>query len=218
MSDTEAGSMQSLEYRLQNHPVFQHYQALHVAHSKTNRESLKIEENIWPQLTGHTLAGEDKIALRSPSLYVVDDSFLTSFRDIEELVPGENNFSYTFFHLGYKLLGHSQIVHGGFLATILDELACRLAFQNMESKLGVTANLNINYKQPCYVDNFVMVKCLLVRKNGRKCVVKGEVFKVGPESTGAVDIRENLLLECECLVIEPRWVQKLQDMNRAKES
>lgn len=216
MENSEASSTSALADRLHNHPVFHHYQALYSTHCKTNAKSLQIQENIWPQLTGHTLVGDNKIGLRSPSFYVVDDKFLTSFHDIEALSAGDNNSSYTFFHFGHKLLGHSQIVHGGLLATILDELACRLAFENMESKMGVTANLNINYKQPCYVDNYVMVKCLLLRKNGRKCVVKGEVFKVGPESAGAVDTKENLLLECECLVIEPKWVQKLQDMNRAR--
>lgn len=88
------------------------------------------------------------------------------------------------------------------MATLLDELTCRLAFQNFHSKKGVTANLNINYKKPCFANNIVMVKCQLIKKSGRKCWVEGLVYNVSNDPP-------ELLTQCECLVIEPKWVKDL---------
>ena len=167
------------------------------------------QEALKPELTGHTLTGTGKVNLRSESIYLIDDHFIKDYDDIESIKEGESNHSYTFFFLFPKLSGHKGIVHGGFLATILDELTCRLAFQNFHSKKGVTANLNINYKQPCFVDNYVLVRCELISKQGRKCRVKGTVYKVNLEDQD-IETKENLLCECECLVIEPKWVDQLK--------
>lgn len=211
---------EAFESRLYKHPIYQYYENLNLSHALEHSESGLIQENIWPQLTGHTLVGQDKINLRSKGLYIIDNEFLTRYDDILELGEDDKNFSYTFFHLGHKLSGHAKIIHGGLLATILDELTCRLAFQNFESKKGVTANLNINYFKPCYVDSYVMIKCTLLKKVGRKCTVKGQVFLLNLDSdadyTGksiaeVVESKTNLLTECECLVIEPKWVHELKN-------
>ncbi|EGV63813.1 thioesterase superfamily protein [Yamadazyma tenuis] len=177
------------------------YQELLEQHKAFNLSRL-IEENLRPNLTGDTLIGDDKINYRGNGIFFIDDAFLQEYDDIDEVKDGESNFLVTFFHLGSKLSGHNGIVHGGLLATLLDELTCRLAFQNFHSKKGVTANLNINYKKPCFVNSVVMIKCELSRKSGRKCWVKGSVFSVK-------DSELELLTECECLVIEPRWVKNL---------
>lgn len=210
----------SLDYEkiLLDHPVYQYFNDLYKEHSKTNNHSSLIEENIWPTLTGETLIGRGKINFRSNSFYLIDDKFLSEYKDIDQLEKNEKNYSYTFFHLGSKLSGHQKIIHGGLLATILDEITCRLAFQNFHSKKGVTANLNINYKQPCYVDTFVLIKCETTKKTGRKCFVKGSVFKLDLNdgnlqlpTTDYIESKANLLTECECLVIEPKWVHELQN-------
>lgn len=208
----------ALEDRLRKHPVYQHYENLSAVHTELNVHNGLIQENIWPHLTGHTLVGPDKINVRSPGLYVIDDKFLTEYGDIASVGAGEKNHSYTFFHLGNKLSGHAQIIHGGLLATILDELTCRLAFQNFHSKKGVTANLNINYFKPCYVDLYVLIKCTVVKKNGRKCIARGQVYLVdldadynGVSIPELVEDKLRLLTECECLVIEPKWVAELKN-------
>lgn len=179
--------------------IFQEYTD---KHQKFNLSKL-ITESIRPNLTGHTLMGEGKINYRANGIFFIDDKFLQEYNDIECLKEGESNYSITFFHLGSQLSGHTGIVHGGLLATLLDELTCRLAFQNFHSKKAVTANLNISYRKPCFVDNMVMIKCELIKKLGRKCWVKGSVYSVqdGQDIT--------LLTECECLVIEPKWVNDL---------
>jgi hypothetical protein len=72
-------------------------------------------------------------------------------------------------HVGRGLCGHDGIVHGGLLATLLDEALARTvstlslfysvllndggqAMPNLPEKIGVTANLNINYIAPTRAD------------------------------------------------------------------
>ena len=93
----------------------------------------------------------------------------------------------TFFHLGHKLTGQG-IIHGGLLATLL-ELTCRLAFLNFENQRGVTANLNIDYKQPTIANQFIMIKCIVLEKSGRKWV-KGEVYKLNNQHQEEGEERE----------------------------
>lgn len=208
-----------------HHPVYQYYRNLYTSHLHRHRDNHlvhDIQENIWPMLTGETLAGPRKIGFRSPSSYIVDPIFLNAAADAAAAPPppgayGDTathpNISYTFLHLGEHLSGHKEIIHGGLLATLLDELACRLAFQNFPSKKGVTANLNIAYKKPCYVNSYILVRCDVVKKEGRKCWVKAVVFHVPLDTTSPreVETSPNLLTECECLVIEPKWVQQLNN-------
>ena len=197
------------EQELTNHRVYLNYLEKYETHVRVNNQPI-IQENIWPVLTGETLIGKDKINYRGDSMYIVDNKYLASSENIEKLNREDNNRSYTFFHLGQKLSGHQKIIHGGLLATILDELTCRLAFQNTSSRSGVTANLNINYRQPCFVNTYVLIKCEIVRKIGRKCVAKGSVYKIDLDDDLEVERSENLLTECECLVIEPKWVNDLK--------
>lgn len=194
---------------LTNHHIFLNYLEKYETHVRTNHQPL-IEENLWPVLTGETLIGNGKINYRGNTMYIIDNKYLDSNKDIPKMGLEDNNKSYTFFHLGHKLTGHQQIIHGGLLATILDELTCRLAFQNNHSKSGVTANLNINYRQPCFMNTYILVKCEIVSKIGRKCIVKGSVYKADLNSDTEVEGPENLLTECECLVIEPKWVDDLK--------
>ncbi|KAK6457337.1 HotDog domain-containing protein [Scheffersomyces xylosifermentans] len=212
----QESSVNKYEQNLLENPQFLRYHEKYEAYRKKNHlnEHL-IKENIWPNLTGHTLAGPDKINYRSDSYYFIDEKYW-SYGDIvvDEGEKITDNYSLTFFQLGNKLSGHSGIVHGGLLATLLDELTCRLAFQNFESKKGVTANLNINYKKPTYTDNYVLIKCELLKKTGRKCWVKGSVFKFDLEKNLPIEeaeSKENLLTECEVLVIEPKWVEDLKN-------
>lgn len=189
--------------------VLQRYWAEYVEQNKRS-SGLELEERIKPKFTGETLVGSDKIGYRTATLSLVEDEYVTETPDIEEPDETKNNKAYTFFHLGNELTGHAGIVHGGMLATLLDELTCRLAFLNFKSRLGVTALLKINYRQPCYANSHIMVKCEVVNKKGRKCLVRGTIYKFNPDSDGTIEDPLNLLTECECLVVEPKWVDQMK--------
>ncbi|KAF7358976.1 4HBT domain-containing protein [Mycena sanguinolenta] len=114
-----------------------------------------------------------------------------------------------FVHLGRGLCGHDGIVHGGMLATLLDEA--------LGEKFGVTATLSLKYKAPTRADQarllfrhsphlfpslsfstrnemltiaqFVVIKTHLVELKGRKARVAGTVETLA----------EEVLVEAECV-------------------
>ncbi|CAK9439646.1 uncharacterized protein LODBEIA_P37460 [Lodderomyces beijingensis] len=203
---------QLLELQLSLFPIFQHFTEKHHDFTRTNAATLEVEERIFPHLTGLTLFGPHKIEYRSRTLYFVSDVYLTQHIDFNSLESEgsseESNFSVTFLRLGDQLSGHRGIVHGGLLATLLDEITCRLGFLNFASLRGVTANLNINYHNPTAVNRWICVKCTTTRKEGRKCWVRGEIYTVDQQTQSLRE--QELVCSCEILIIEPRWVEKLK--------
>lgn len=95
------------------------------------------------------------------------------------LADGKPNIA--IIHLGRALCGHDGIVHGGLLATVMDETLGRNALLNLPSRIGVTANLNINYRSPCMADQFVVVRTKLVELKGRKCVAEAKMETLSGE-------------------------------------
>lgn len=46
------------------------------------------------------------------------------------------------------------MVHGGALATVIDENLGRVAIRHLPERTGVTANMQINYRAPVFSGNF----------------------------------------------------------------
>jgi len=103
-------------------------------------------------LTAGALSGPGKLAVR-PLLRVKNDE----------------SEAWGFVHLGRGLCGHDGIVHGGLMATLLDESMGRVvstddvfgapthrhsrqAFFNLPNHIALTANLNLNYRAPTKAD------------------------------------------------------------------
>lgn len=80
-------------------------------------------------------------------------------------------------HVGRKLTGFPMIVHGGILATLLDEALGRTAFLGFPGGVGVTANLQLQYKAPSIAHQFLVIRtqCEAVNDKKTKAVVKGTV-------------------------------------------
>ncbi|KAA1477383.1 Thioesterase/thiol ester dehydrase-isomerase [Dentipellis sp. KUC8613] len=107
--------------------------------------------------------------------------------------------SWIFIHVGRGLCGHEGIVHGGLLATLLDEGLARTAIMNLPDKVGVTANLSINYKAPTRADQFIVLKTRLVEAKGRKVRVEGVVE----------DMSGTKLVEASALFVQPKYAKLL---------
>ncbi|KAL4259214.1 Thioesterase/thiol ester dehydrase-isomerase, partial [Pleurotus pulmonarius] len=103
-------------------------------------------------------------------------------------------------HLGRGLCGHDGIVHGGLLATLLDETLARQAISNLPDKVGVTAQLSIGYKAPTRADQFILIKTKLVEAKGRKARVSGVVE----------DLEGNILVEATATFVQPRYAKLLK--------
>ncbi|KAJ7352079.1 HotDog domain-containing protein [Mycena albidolilacea] len=110
-------------------------------------------------------------------------------------------------HIGRSLCGHDGIVHGGLLATLLDEALARNAITNLPEKVGVTATLSLNYRAPTRADQFVVVKTQLVDVKGRKATVSGRVE----------DLQGTLLVDATALFIQPRYA-KMLDPQRIRQN
>lgn len=105
-------------------------------------------------------------------------------------------------YLGTDLCGHVGIVHGGLLATLLDEGLARCGFAALPNKIGVTASLTINYKKPTPAGSFVVLKAETVKVEGRKVWVKGRI-----ELLGETEEPGQVLVEAEGLFIEPKYAK-----------
>lgn len=153
-----------------------------------SRPHLKIPVAMRPHnLTGGTLLGTDKIEV--PPL---------SFSERDVALPTLVQFCY----LGPALCGHPSIVHGGLLATLLDEGLARACFPALPNKVGVTASLKIDYRVPCPANSYVVLKAQTTKVEGRKAWVKGWIELLGEGDGEGVK-----LVEAEALYIEPKGAQ-----------
>ncbi|KAE8372244.1 HotDog domain-containing protein [Aspergillus bertholletiae] len=80
-------------------------------------------------------------------------------------------------YLGNGMEGWPTVVHGGALATVIDENLGRVAIRSLPARTGVTANLEINYRAPVYSGNFYTFHSSVDRERStdRKAYVTGEV-------------------------------------------
>ncbi|PGH08642.1 hypothetical protein GX51_01162 [Blastomyces parvus] len=83
----------------------------------------------------------------------------------------------TVVHFGIGVSGWPLIVHGGVIATLLDESLGRVAIRSFPARTGVTANLNIDYVRPVKALEFYTVTAEHdpEKSTERKAIVKGEV-------------------------------------------
>lgn len=119
------------------------------------------------------------------------------------------------FYLGPHLCGHPGIIHGGLLATLLDEGLARCCFPALPNGVGVTANLKIDYRKPVKAEKYYVLRAETYRLEGRKAWVRGWIEELG-EAEGVSGREEEgmegkgrgrKLVEAEGLFVEPRNAQ-----------
>ena len=108
------------------------------------------------------------------------------------------------FYLGSALCGHPGVIHGGMLATLLDEGLARACFPTLTNKIGMTASLTITYLRPCPVESFLVLRAETTKVTGRKAWAKGWIELL--TNDGADGQR---LVEAEGLFVEPRDATKM---------
>jgi len=102
-------------------------------------------------------------------------------------------------HVGRGLCGHDGIVHGGLLATLLDEGLGRTAIKSLPDQVGVTAYLSIDYRAPTKADQFIVIKTRLTEVKGRKAWVEGHIE----------DTNGNVLAEAKTMFVQPKYAKLL---------
>jgi len=104
-------------------------------------------------------------------------------------------------YFGPDLCGHPGILHGGFLATMLDEGLIKACVPALPNHIGMTANLDLNYRAPAMAGNYLCLKAKTTRVEGRKAWVEGWIETLVDESKGEKPVK---LVEATALIIEPR--------------
>ncbi|KAI8087676.1 HotDog domain-containing protein [Gilbertella persicaria] len=97
-------------------------------------------------------------------------------------------------HLGDHLCGNNGMVHNGLLATLLDEQLAFVTLPHLPGFTGFTANLDISYLQPVYPNQWIIIKGILNRIEGRK----------GYATAWIEDTRGTKITESKSLYISPR--------------
>lgn len=181
MFTPEDDASREVEQFITNHPVAIELRSR--PEYSESRPHLKIPAGQRSHnLTGGTLMGPGR---------VVVPPFTWSERGGKSLV----SISY----LGTDLCGHPGIIHGGLLATILDEGLARCCFAALPNKIGMTANLNINYRAPAPAGAFVVLRAKTTKVEGRKAWVEGRIETLANEGEKPI-----VLAEASALFIEPR--------------
>ncbi|MCD6292726.1 MAG: PaaI family thioesterase [Deltaproteobacteria bacterium] len=67
--------------------------------------------------------------------------------------------------------GWNKLVHGGILATILDEIMSWTTL-HLTSYLILTRNINVEFKKPVYIDEQLTVMSEIVTRDGKKALLK----------------------------------------------
>lgn len=88
--------------------------------------------------------------------------------------------------------GYPGVVHGGIIATMLDEVTSRTVFRGDPPRFVVTAKLSVRYRKPVPVETLLRLTGRVVEDKGRVIHVAGEIFGPG----------EVLLAEAEAVLVE----------------
>ncbi|KTW26984.1 hypothetical protein T552_02475 [Pneumocystis carinii B80] len=109
------------------------------------------------------------------------------------------------FHLGNQICGYENIVHGGLLATLIDEGFAKCSYSVVPNKLRFTANLNINYKTPAKANNYYVLKAKVTKIEGRKTWVEGNIETLSSYSLFLnKETKPVIIAEATALFIEPK--------------
>lgn len=171
----------TIDTRLINHPIALELRAN--PNYKESRPHMKIPESMRAHhLTSGALAGPGRIEV--PPLMFIEK---------------EGKGGLTLTYLGSDICGHPGVVHGGAIATLLDESLARSCFQALPNKVGLTANLTINYRNPVRAESYVVLRSKTVKVDGRKVWVEGTLESLPEEGETPV-----IYTEASALFIEPK--------------
>jgi acyl-coenzyme A thioesterase PaaI-like protein len=124
------------------------------------------------------------------------------------------------FHIGRDLCGHPGFVHGGLLSVLFDEVFARCISAAFPSGLGMTANLNVDFRKPALPDHMYVLQAETVKVEGRKAWVQGRMTyfpvhlpvpldakKVSPDQSLLREDAEGAVMvaEAKALFVEPKF-------------
>ncbi|WFD33559.1 hypothetical protein MCUN1_000372 [Malassezia cuniculi] len=152
----------------------------------TNLPPERLEHN----LTGSTLRGRDRFAV-TPLVFSKTEKGAAD-------LGGRVGDGYAIIHIGRDISGFEGVIHGGMIATLFDEALARSAMHALPNNIGVTARLDINYRRPVPVDQFIVIETQIIENAGRKAIVKAELRDVDSHT---------VLAEADSVFVEPKMAK-----------
>ena len=192
-------------------------QTLRETHStyKETRPHLAIPPPIRQHhFVGGSLAGPGKLAF-APYMWLS-----TSKTEGQTENADRASSVVSVFHIGQDLCGPPGFVHGGLLTVLFDEVFARCASAVLPSGLGMTANLNVDFRKPALPDRMYVLRTKTVKVEGRKAWVEGRMtylpwtLPLSADSNGVVSdaslLKEDsegavMVAEAKALFIEPKF-------------
>ncbi|KAJ9300154.1 hypothetical protein DTO271G3_2271 [Paecilomyces variotii] len=184
-----------LESQITSHPLFQSLRQNTSFYETRPHETMDASLKPYHLVAG-ALAGPAKIPLPPYMFYSKASNELVSF-----------------FYIGPELCGHPGFVHGGLLSVMFDEVFARLAMPNFKSKLGVTANLSVDYRAPARPGEWYALKSRTVSVEGRKAWVEGklEMLARGDGNEG----ESVVVAEGKSLFVEPKFADSMPSLYKS---
>ncbi|KAI9046192.1 PaaI family thioesterase [Aspergillus affinis] len=108
------------------------------------------------------------------------------------------------FHVGAQLCGHPGFVHGGLLSVMFDEAFARCVSACFPSGLGMTANLNVDFRKPAVPDRVYVLRAETGTVEGRKAWVKGTLCSMPGQGEDGEPV---LVAEAKALFVEPKFAE-----------
>jgi acyl-coenzyme A thioesterase PaaI-like protein len=137
---------------------------------KESRPHLAIPPAIRQHhFVGGSLAGIGKLAL-APYMWTSSRKTQTESGDTAHV-----SSVVSVFHIGRDLCGHPGFVHGGLLSVLFDEVFARCVSAAFPSGLGMTANLNVDFRKPALPDRVYVLRAETTKIEGRKAWVEGKM-------------------------------------------
>jgi uncharacterized protein (TIGR00369 family) len=100
---------------------------------------------------------------------------------------------YAFPQVPERMAGWDRIVHGGIIATMLDEIMGWAAI-HLFNQLGVTETLTIDFKKPLKIEEpLTAVACALEEPSGRSVRMQGQIYNAGEQLCAQATSRFKLI-------------------------
>ncbi|OJJ86137.1 PaaI family thioesterase [Aspergillus glaucus CBS 516.65] len=115
---------------------------------------------------------------------------------------------YSIFHIGGHLCGHPGYVHGGLLSVMFDEAFARCVSTSFNSGLGMTANLNVDFRKPALPGRLYVLEAGTVRVEGRKAWVEGKLVCL-PDVGNGEEGEGVMVAEARALFVEPKFAESM---------
>ncbi|GMG28343.1 unnamed protein product [Aspergillus oryzae] len=163
---------------------------------KESRPHLSMNPSLRPaHFVAGSLAGPEKITV-PPYMWTATEKLKDSGRWAGRVI--------SVFHIGKQLCGHPGFVHGGLLSVMFDEAFARCVSASFPSGLGMTANLNMDFRKPAVPDRLYVLRADTVNVEGRKAWVEGSLSSLTPAGEESDPV---MVAEARALFVEPKFAE-----------